>query len=169
VTSEDPIEPAIPAPSAPAGEPGNAGVPRAVSILGFAAAVAGLLVLFYNEQLFCRHPAGIAVQAAAVLLMVWARVTFGRRSFHAAADPTAGGLVTHGPYRYWRHPIYAAILYFAWAALACHPHLVAAGGAGLITLGLALRMAMEESMLRRVYPDYAAYAARTRRVIPFVV
>ena len=26
-----------------------------------------------------------------------------------------GGLVTTGPYRYVRHPIYAAATYFAWA------------------------------------------------------
>ena len=47
--------------------------------------------------------------------MVAARITFGRRSFHAAANPTEGGLVTTGPYAYIRHPIYAAILYFVWA------------------------------------------------------
>jgi protein-S-isoprenylcysteine O-methyltransferase Ste14 len=41
-----------------------------------------------------------------------ARVTFGRRSFHAAANPTAGGLVTTGPYRLIRHPIYTAACLF---------------------------------------------------------
>ena len=60
------------------------------------------------------------VQVAAVLLMVWARMTFGRRSFHAAANPTAGGLVTWGPYRYWRHPIYSAILLFLWSGVLSH-------------------------------------------------
>jgi len=44
--------------------------------------------------------------------MLWARLTFGGRSFHAGANPTAGGVVTTGPYRFVRHPIYAAILYF---------------------------------------------------------
>jgi len=142
---------------------------RPLSILGFLAAVAGIVVLFLKQRLFCHHPAGIAVQAAGVLLMVWARVTFGRRSFYAAANPTAGGLVTWGPYRWWRHPIYAAILYFTWAALVCHPDPLAAGGTALVTAGLALRIAMEERLLRRAYPEYEVYAARTRRVIPYLV
>jgi hypothetical protein len=41
-------------------------------------------------------------------------LTFGARSFHAGANPTDGGVVTAGPYRFFRHPIYAAILYFLW-------------------------------------------------------
>lgn len=40
--------------------------------------------------------------------MAWARLTFGRRSFHASAVPTAGGVETRGPYRFIRHPIYTA-------------------------------------------------------------
>jgi protein-S-isoprenylcysteine O-methyltransferase Ste14 len=149
--------------------PPAARLPVALSILGLAAAVAGLLLLFYSQHLFCPRPAVIAVQVAAALLMIWARITFGRRSFHAAANPTAGGLVTSGPYRYWRHPIYAAILYFAWASLGCGVSALGVAGAALITVGLGLRMAMEERLLRRMYPGYVEYAARTRRVVPFLL
>ena len=56
----------------------------------------------------------------AFLLILWARVTFGRRSFHVVANPTEGGLVTSGPYRYIRHPIYAAICLFTWVGVAAH-------------------------------------------------
>jgi protein-S-isoprenylcysteine O-methyltransferase Ste14 len=152
-------------------EPASSGarLPTVLSILGFGGAVAGLLVLFYSGHLFCRRPAVIAVQVAAALLMIWARITFGRRSFHAAANPTAGGLVTNGPYCYWRHPIYAAILYFAWASLGCGIDALALGGVALITVGLAVRMAMEERLLRGTYPDYVDYARRTRRVVPFLL
>ena len=100
--------------------------------------------------------------------MIWARVTFGRRSFHLSADPTAGGLVDRGPYRYWRHPIYAAILYFVVAAVACHPTLHALAGAAAVALGLGVRIAMEERLLRHELPGYDDYAARTKRLIPFV-
>jgi hypothetical protein len=66
--------------------------------------------------LFTAQPIAIALQLIAVALMVLARVTFGRRSFHAAANPTAGGLVTTGPYRIIRHPISAACL-FGWGPI----------------------------------------------------
>jgi protein-S-isoprenylcysteine O-methyltransferase Ste14 len=142
---------------------------RTASVLAFAGAVAGIAFLVVRHSLLATHPMGIAVQVLAAGLMIWARVTFGRRSFHAAADPTAGGLVTHGPYRYWRHPIYAAILYFVWAGIASHPSREAAAAAGLVTLGLVARMLCEEKLVAAEYPEYAAYARRTQRVIPFVV
>lgn len=142
---------------------------RTGSVLAFAAAVAGIAFLALRQALFATHPLGIAVQVLAFVLMIWARVTFGRRSFHAAANPTAGGLVTHGPYRYWRHPIYAAILYFVWAGVPSHLSLETVAAAGLVTLGLVTRMLLEERLLRREYPGYEVYARQTRRVVPFVV
>ena len=62
--------------------------------------VVGLAWLIARQEIFARSPVAMAVQAGAVALMIAARITFGRRSFHAAANPTAGGLVTSGPYRF---------------------------------------------------------------------
>src|SRR5829696_3655304 len=90
------------------------------SVLAFALMVAGLVWLIQRGEWLARSVPALALQGCAILLMVAARFTFGRRSFHAAADPTAGGLVTSGPYRYLRHPIYAAILYFAWSTAIDH-------------------------------------------------
>lgn len=142
---------------------------RTGSVIAFAGAVAGIVFLALRQSLFATNPIGIAVQVLAVGLMVWARVTFGRRSFHAAADPTAGGLVTQGPYRYWRHPIYAAILYFVWAGIPSHPALEAVAAAVLISLCLVARMLFEEKLVIAEYPEYEAYARQTKRVVPFVV
>jgi protein-S-isoprenylcysteine O-methyltransferase Ste14 len=100
--------------------------------------------------------------------MIWARLTFGRRSFHASAGPTEGGLVTTGPYRYWRHPIYAAILVFLWAGVASHFSLLNVCIALIASLGTGVRIAAEERLVRERYPEYAAYAARTKRLLPFV-
>jgi len=138
-------------------------------VVGFVAAVAGVVGLFYLHALFAAGPVGVAVQVCAALLMLWSRVTLGRRSFHAAADPTAGGLVTSGPYRWLRHPIYAAILYFVWAGAASHPRSPVISLALLITAGLALRMRAEESLLSDEFSEYGDYAARTRRVVPLVI
>src|SRR6059058_5959268 len=79
--------------------------------------VGSVVVLYARHSLVASTPVGIALQVLAALLMLWARLTFGKRSFHATANPTAGGLVTAGPYRYWRHPIYAAVLLFVWAGV----------------------------------------------------
>ena len=141
---------------------------ESLSLVGLGVAVLGLVGLLLMRHLFATAPALIAVQVGAVLLMLWARFTFGLRSFHAAANPSAGGLVTHGPYRYWRHPIYTSILYFVWAGQVQDPKPAAVGLALLITGGLVTRMLVEESFLRVAYPEYGEYARHTKRFVPFV-
>lgn len=131
--------------------------------------VAAVLLLFREHALFASGAVALVVQGAAVALMLWARWTFKWRSFHAAANPTAGGIITGGPYRYWRHPIYAAILYFVWAGVASHAAPLAIALALIATIALAVRMVAEERLLAERYPEYRSYAARTRRVVPYVI
>ena len=139
------------------------------SVLAFALMVGGLVWLIQRGEWLARSVPALVLQGCAILLMVAARLTFGRRSFHAAADPTAGGLVTSGPYRYLRHPIYAAVLCFAWSTAIDHHSWQALASAALITIGAAVRMYAEETLLIGKYPEYAGYRARTARVIPFVL
>jgi len=131
--------------------------------------VAGIAGLYYTGALFAARLPFIAVQVCAVLLMLAARITFGRRSFHAAANPTAGGVVSTGPYAYIRHPIYAAAIYFTWAGALDHLSRMSLCWAVLLTAGAFTRMLIEERMLVERYPEYREYQARTRRVLPFVV
>jgi len=145
---------------------------RTASIAAVLVLVVAIVSLLYRHQLLGAGPIGITFQVLAALLMLWARVTFGRRSFHAAANPTAGGLVTWGPYRYWRHPIYAAILLFTWAGVLSHGlDPIAIALAVLATLMTAVRIASEEHYLRAEFPGengYDGYARRTKRLVPFV-
>jgi protein-S-isoprenylcysteine O-methyltransferase Ste14 len=146
--------------------------PRTASIAATLVLAGTVVSLFYRHALLGTGPVGIALQALAILLMLWARMTFGRRSFHAAANPTAGGLVTWGPYRYWRHPIYAAVLLFTWAGVLSHGlDAIALALAVLATLMTAVRIASEEHYLRAEFPGengYDAYARQTKRLVPFV-
>ena len=143
-------------------------MPKLLSITGFLAMAGGLVGLLAIGSLFSSSPVVIAPQLAAVLLMIWARVTFGRRSFHFAADPTEGGLVTSGPYRFVRHPIYAGVGLFTWAGACSHWSLPAALLAGLVSAGACIRMLCEEKLVLARYPEYRDYAARTHRLVPFV-
>lgn len=139
------------------------------SVLAFLLMVAGLLWLVWRGEALARSIPAISIQVAAVALMLSARVAFGRRSFHASATPTAGGLVVRGPYRWLRHPIYAAVLYFVWSAAIDIRSPQALAAAAAVTAGAAVRMYAEESLLIRQYPEYAGYRERTARVIPFVL
>jgi len=138
-----------------------------IALAGLVACIVGLYL--NNYAIFGTGPITITIQVIAGLLMVWARLTFGIRSFHGTANPTAGGLVRTGPYKYIRHPIYAAILYFFWAGIAAHPSLVTIGVGLLATAFTAVRIVAEEKLLVTMYPEYGAYARATKRVVPLVL
>jgi len=130
--------------------------------------VAAILGLLYSHALLSRSPVVIGVQVAAVGLVLWARITFGRRSFHAAADPTEGGLVTTGPYHFIRHPIYTAALLFGWAGILANVSFVSVALGGLLAFGAILRMVTEERLVLQRYPAYRQYAQVTKRMVPYV-
>ncbi len=141
---------------------------KSLSVLGSLLMVGGLLGLFYTHSLFSVSPVVIAVQVAAAVLMVWARVSFGRRSFHATADTTTGGLVTSGPYRYIRNPIYTSVVLFSFAGAGAHISWSSVGFALIVVAGALARVIAEERFLRIRYPEYVEYAARTKRMVPYL-
>jgi protein-S-isoprenylcysteine O-methyltransferase Ste14 len=142
---------------------------KPLSILGLVVMIAALIVLVGSHSLFAESPIPIGVQILAFSLMIWARMTFGGRSFHAAANPTEGGVVTSGPYRYVRHPIYAAALLFTWTGILSHFSILNLILGICAVTGAGLRMAAEEKLLVEHYPDYKEYANRTKRIIPFLI
>jgi protein-S-isoprenylcysteine O-methyltransferase Ste14 len=139
-----------------------------LSIVGLIVMVAGIVGLLKIGVLFSSQPVTIAVQVLAVALLIWARVTFGRRSFHAAANPTEGGLVTSGPYHYIRHPIYTAACLFGWASIVTHLSFLSVAFGVLMFVGSLIRMLAEERLVRERYPEYSQYSNTTKRMIPGV-
>lgn len=141
---------------------------RTISLAGLllmALALAGLVI---RGAFFSAQPLAIIAELAAAALMFWARVTFGRRSFHGAATPTAGGLVTTGPYRFIRHPIYAAVCLFACAGILSHWSAVNVLLGTLILVGTVARILCEERLIVEIYPAYRDYALSTKRLVPYI-
>ena len=141
---------------------------KASSAIGFLAMVGGFIGLLFTRSVLSPSPLVIAAQGAALALMIWARITFGRRSYHFAATPTGGGLVTTGPYRFIRHPICTAVCLFVTAGAAAHLAWSAFLLCALVWGGALARMFSEERLVAARYPDYQQYAAATSRMIPFV-
>lgn len=141
---------------------------RTLSKPVFGILVLAIVGLAYTGSLLGHGPVAIGIQVAAFTLMLWARFTFGLRSFHYAANPTEGGLITTGPYGFVRHPIYAAILLFIWTGVATNLSPVSVALGLIATAMLFLRMTFEELLIRQRYPEYADYARRTKRVVPYL-
>jgi len=142
---------------------------RSVSILATAVLVAVAAALVFRGAILGTGPVSISLQAAGIALMLWARLTFGFRSFHYAANPTQGRLITRGPYHYIRNPIYAAAWLVIWTGVAVHWSPINAMLGAVVAAMLIVRIACEEQLLRATYPEYADYARKTARLIPFVI
>jgi protein-S-isoprenylcysteine O-methyltransferase Ste14 len=116
---------------------------------------------------------GIAVLASDVLLIAGLAFAIGSvavlgRCFGILPD--VRGLVTHGPYRWVRHPLYlgelTAVLGIALGSR--EPVWAGVAWVGCLALQLA-RTGYEERTIRAEFPEYADYAARTKRLIPGVI
>ncbi len=79
-------------------------------------------------------------------------------------------LVTKGVYRYIRHPMYAALLLFAWGVFLkgiSVPSMVLVGGASIALFVAALR---DEAECRQHFGSmYTDYMKTSKRFIPFVL
>ena len=141
---------------------------KMVSLIALGVALIGVFYLVDKHYIFTKNPISIILQVFAVGLMVWARLTFGVRSFNATANATKGKLVTNGPYHWLRHPIYASLIYFFIASTISFPFIETIVAVILIIVGLFVRMILEEKSLLVTYDDYAEYSKKTKRIIPFV-
>jgi len=88
-------------------------------------------------------------------------------NFSILPEPKAGArLVTAGPYRLVRHPMYLALVIACFGLAAYNGHWLNGLGLGALALVLNLKAAREERLLAERFPEYAAYARRTARFVP---
>jgi protein-S-isoprenylcysteine O-methyltransferase Ste14 len=107
--------------------------------------------------------AGEALALVSVGWMLISTVALGRCF---GVLPEARGLVTHGPYRFVRHPLYLGEFGTCIGLVLASPAARNLFAALVFALAQAARMVMEERELSHQFPEYAAYARRTPRLIP---
>lgn len=131
--------------------------------------IAVVVLLAATNRLFSPSAVVIAAQVLAVGIVLWARRSFPTKTFRVDATPSAETVIRRGPYRWIRHPMYAAALLFIWAAVLAHLSLWTLT-LGVVTVVIAaLRVVFEEQVLRERYPDYAAYARGTKAIVPYLI
>jgi protein-S-isoprenylcysteine O-methyltransferase Ste14 len=111
---------------------------------------------------------GVILCAAGMAFLVWGRQHLGKNWSQTVAVKKGHELVTSGPYRYVRHPMYAGGLVASVASA------VVCGGAWvflLVILGTLFlwRIGAEDKLMEQQFPDeYPDYKKRTWALIPFV-
>ncbi len=100
-------------------------------------------------------------------LALWARLTLGRNWSAAVAIKQDHTLITSGPYRAIRHPIYTALLLLLLATCLAVRAPFSIAGFVLMALSCWIKLRAEEAMMREAFPEhYPPYAARTKRLVP---
>lgn len=110
---------------------------------------------------------GVALGVGCSLLMYWTLSSLGRNLTDTVVTRAEAHLITHGPYRWVRHPFYvtAGLLMLAVTLLTANWLI---GTCSLLVLGLlAVRTPKEEQMLiNRFGAQYQEYMAKTNRFFP---
>ncbi|MBV9802724.1 MAG: isoprenylcysteine carboxylmethyltransferase family protein [Solirubrobacterales bacterium] len=147
---------------------------RRIPLNGVTALAVFILVrLLRSGTLVVHSPAvgaiGAVVFVSGLALAVWARIHLGRNWGMPMTQKAEPELVTSGPYRFVRHPIYSGLL-------------LGFVGSSLTTnfLGLIIAVVLagyfyycasvEEKNLVATFPTaYPAYRLATKKIIPFVL
>lgn len=143
------------------------GTTQTVLLVGFAAVyfLAPRKPLFSPES---TQIVGGVLCLAAVALMLFAIVTL-RSVIQIEPQPREGGaLISNGPYRWLRHPIYTAIVVAVIGLFLKLPTLPVALASAVVVAYLAVKARYEERLLAAAYPEYQQYKAQTFGVFPFL-
>lgn len=111
---------------------------------------------------------GIVLFATGLAVAIWARVLLGRNWGLPGSTHDEPTLVTGGPYRLVRHPIYSGLA-LACLGTALALDLLAVPVFVIVLLAGTLSARSEERTLTQAFPEeYPAYRRRTRMLIPYV-
>lgn len=110
----------------------------------------------------------VALAAGSVALTLWSVRTLGRQWALAARLVEGHELVTGGPYRYVRNPIYAGLLGMLLATGIAWSRPLGIGlGALVFCAGTVVRIRAEERLLRSAFGEkWEAWAGRTPALVP---
>ncbi len=129
-----------------------------------------LAYLALSAPVVARHWEGLLPEAAGILLALYAIYVAGIHNVNITPTPKSGGiLITSGPYRFIRHPMYLAQVvaviplvtdYFSYGRLAVLL---------LLITTLLFKIEYEEKgLIGQFGSDYEKYRQGTKKVLPFI-
>jgi len=104
-----------------------------------------------------------------LFIAIWARITLGGNWSARVTLKEDHELITGGPYRVVRHPIYSGLLLMILGTAVLVGRVGAFVVLGFCCCGFWMKLRQEETLLSRHLPGYSDYMRRTKALVPFVL
>ncbi|WP_022939783.1 methyltransferase family protein [Psychromonas hadalis] len=112
---------------------------------------------------------GLLLIFIAIVVAVWTLMTNKPGNFNIRPIPKiTGELITHGIYRYIRHPMYSSLFFAGLGIIFCMPIWWKLVAWLLLVVTLIFKARFEERALVKHYVGYQAYQKNNKAFIPFI-
>ncbi|MFW9831434.1 MAG: isoprenylcysteine carboxylmethyltransferase family protein [Candidatus Thorarchaeota archaeon] len=134
-----------------------------------------VLYIFFTTQLFWFQVVlpdwlrwiGVSLGVISLPFLWWVQATLGRAFSPSLTIQAQHTLVTHGPYRYVRHPMYTVHLFYCLSWFLISANILFFITWILMVFYIIVRIPKEEKMLLARFGDeYRQYMNRTGRLVP---
>lgn len=129
---------------------------------------AAMLVIGLMQHRALMHAWPVSFVVVSFLLAGSAFIAFRKSKFSVMPEPSSNGqLITRGPYKFIRHPMYLAILLFAVGMCSHEPSWPSILVASILFINMYIKIEMEEKLLAQQYKeDFTRYSQHTYKLIP---
>lgn len=111
----------------------------------------------------------LIIELAGVALGIWAIAVMGIGRFNIVPDPKEGSrLVTRGPYKIIRHPMYLSLLLFTLPLVIADFSWWRSVFWLVLLIDLVLKLNYEETLLEKKLDGYREYRRHSYKLIPFI-
>jgi protein-S-isoprenylcysteine O-methyltransferase Ste14 len=128
-----------------------------------------LILIFASGRPLAKNYPLLALEIMGVALGIWAVITLGRHNLNITPlIKQEAQLVTWGPYRFIRHPMYSGLLLTIWPLIIDRFSLLLLITGLVLTLVIILKLFFEESALKKHFVEYDDYMKTTKRLFPYI-
>jgi protein-S-isoprenylcysteine O-methyltransferase Ste14 len=128
-----------------------------------------IAVMFYPFETESNNVWWLSLSVAGVLLGIYTLLHNRFGNFGIYPEPIQNAqLITSGPYRWIRHPMYSALLLFMFGIGIYNNHVWGYLALGVLVAVLLGKIHKEEQYLMTQFPGYSEYCEHSKRLVPYV-